>query len=185
MRHPAARLDGRAASARNWRMPSASRHDAAVAALDAYKPKTVLEVGCGHGVAVRLLLERPGIVRVTALDRSAKMIAAVAASAPEALASGRLALRAEPLEAADFGGEWFDAIIAVNVDFNLRLGERWPGLLKSLLQPGGVIALAFEPPPGSGKGEAFASLSRQRLEAAGLAVGIEKAVGNVTVILAR
>lgn len=166
-------------------MPIASRHSAAVAALDPYSPQTVLEVGCGHGVAVRLLLARPGIIGVTALDRSPKMIAAVAASAPEALAAGRLVLRAEPLEEADFGSERFDAIMAINVDFNLRLGERWPGLLKSLLQPGGIIVLAFEPPPGSDKGDAFAGLSRQRLAAAGLVVSVEKAAGNVTVILAR
>ena len=166
-------------------MPIASRHSAAVAALDPHGSQAVLEVGCGHGVAVRLLLEQPRVSRVVALDRSPKMVAAVTASAPGAVAEGRLIVRAEALEAADFAGERFDAIIAINLDFNLRLGDSWPGLLKGLLKPAGLVVLAFEPPPGSGKGAGFACLSRQRLEAAGFAVSVEQAAGNVTLVLAR
>lgn len=166
-------------------MAIAPRHSAAVAALALKGDETVLEVGCGHGVAVRLVLEQLTSGSITALDRSQKMIDTVAAGSPEALAAGRLRLRAEALEEADFNGESFDAIFAVNVDFNLRLGTRWPDLLKTLLKPGGRIVLAFDPPPDSSKGHAFAGKSLDRLTAAGFAATLLPAHGRVTVIRAK
>ena len=161
-------------------MAIAPRHAAAVAALDLDGTESVLEIGCGHGVAVRLVLERLTSGRITALDRSPKMIEAVNASVTD----DRLTTRAEALEDVDWRGETFDAVFAVNVDFNLRLGTRWPAMLKALLKPGGVLVLAFDPPPGTGKGEAFANKSRDRLEAAGFAVAVIPAHGGVTVIRA-
>ena len=163
-------------------MAIAPRHQAAVAALALKGDETVLEIGCGHGVAVRLALVQLTSGSVTALDRAQKMIDMVASGSPEALASGRLRLRAEALEEADFGGETFDAIFAVNVDFNLRLGTRWPEMLKALLKPGGRVVLAFDPPPDSSKGHAFAGKSLDRLTAAGFAAELLPAHGRVTVI---
>lgn len=165
-------------------MAIAARHTAAIAALALAGGDAVLEIGCGHGVAVRLVLERLTTGTITALDRSQKMIDAVAQGAPEALAAGRLRTRAEALEDADFGDERFDAIFAVNVDMNLRLGTRWPGLLKALLKPGGRVVLAFDPPPDTGKGHAFASKSLDRLSAAGFDAVLVPAHGKVTVIRA-
>ena len=165
-------------------MAIAPRHQAAIAALALKGDETVLEIGCGHGVAVRLVLEQLTSGRVTALDRSQKMIDMVASGSPEALASGQLRLRAEALEEADFAGETFDAIFGVNVDFNLRLGTRWPDMLKALLKPGGRVVLAFDPPPDSSKGHAFAGKSLDRLTAAGFAAELLPAHGRVTVIRA-
>ncbi len=163
-------------------MAIAPRHQAAIAALALKGDETVLEIGCGHGVAVRLVLEQLTSGRVTALDRSQKMIDMVASGSPEALASGQLRLRAEALEEADFAGETFDAIFGVNVDFNLRLGTRWPDMLKALLKPGGRVVLAFDPPPDSSKGHAFAGKSLDRLTAAGFTAELLPAHGRVTVI---
>lgn len=162
-------------------MAIAPRHSAAVAALDLKGAESVLEIGCGHGVAVRLVLERLGSGLVTALDRSQKMIDAVNGS----IADPRLTTRAEALEEADWAGQQFDAIFAVNVDLNLRLGTRWPGMLKALLRPGGRLVLSFDPPPGSDKGHAFANKSRDRLEAAGFTVVVLPAHGGVTVVKAE
>lgn len=165
-------------------MTIAPRHSAAVSVLGLGGTENVLEIGCGHGVAVRLVLDWLTTGTITALDRSAKMIAAVEAGAGDALASGRLRTRAEALEDADFGDERFDAIFAVNVDFNLRLGARWPTMLKSLLKPGGRVVLAFDPPPDSGKGHVFATRSLDRLAAAGFTAMLLPAHGRVTVIRA-
>ena len=165
-------------------MAIAHRHSGAVAALALTGTESVLEIGCGHGVAVRLVLEQLTTGTITALDRSQKMIDMVAASLPDALAEGRLRLRPEALEAADFGGESFDAIFAVNLDFNLRLGTRWPAMLKALLKPDGRLVLAFDPPPDSDKGHAFVGKSLDRLAAAGFVAELLPAHGRVTVIRA-
>lgn len=165
-------------------MAIAPRHSAAVSALALAGTESVLEIGCGHGVAVRLVLERLGTGTITALDRSDKMIEAVRASAPEALASGQLRTRAEALEEADFGEERFDAIFAINVDLNLRLGTRWPALLKALLRPGGRLVLAFDPPPDSSKGHVFVGKSLDRLTVAGFTATLLPAHGKITIIRA-
>ena len=160
-------------------MAIAPRHMAAVSALALTGTESVLEIGCGHGVAVRLVLERLSTGHITALDRSQKMIDLVRSIDDE-----RLTTRAEALEEADFGEQRFDAIFAVNLDFNLRLGTRWPGMLKALLKPGGRLVLAFDPPPDSGKGHAFAGKSLDRLSAAGFSAALLPAHGKVTVIRA-
>jgi SAM-dependent methyltransferase len=75
----------------------------------------VLAVGCGHGVAVSLVCERLTSGRVTAIDRSKKMIEMAARRNREHVASGRAVLMTAALENADFGGERFDKIFAFNV----------------------------------------------------------------------
>ncbi len=165
-------------------MAIAPRHRAAVSALALKGDETVLEIGCGHGVAVRLVLDELTTGTITALDRSQKMVDMVAANLPEALAAGTLRIRAEALEDADFAGEAFDAIFAVNLDLNLRLGTRWPAMLKALLKPGGRIVLAFDPPPDSSKGHAFLGKSLDRLKAAGFHADLLPAHGRVTLIRA-
>jgi SAM-dependent methyltransferase len=75
----------------------------------------VLEVGCGHGVAVSLVCERLINGRITAIDRSTKMIEMAARRNREHIADGKAVLKAAALEEADFGDERFDKVFAFNV----------------------------------------------------------------------
>jgi len=75
----------------------------------------VLEVGCGHGVAVSLVCERLTGGRITAIDRSAKMIEMATRRNREHIASGRAVLKTAALETADLGYQRFDTIFAFNV----------------------------------------------------------------------
>ena len=76
----------------------------------------VLEVGCGHGVAVSLVCERLGPGgRITAIDRSQKMIAAAWRRNRLHVESGRAVLEAVALEDADLGDQRFDRVFAFNV----------------------------------------------------------------------
>jgi SAM-dependent methyltransferase len=75
----------------------------------------VLEVGCGHGVAVSLVCERLTSGRITAIDRSQKMIEMATRRNREHIARGRAVLKTAALEKADFGNERFDKVFAFNV----------------------------------------------------------------------
>src|SRR5689334_4451471 len=75
----------------------------------------VLEVGCGHGVAVSLVCDRLTSGRITAIDRSSKMIEMAARRNREHVATGRAVLKTAALENADFEDQRFDKVFAFNV----------------------------------------------------------------------
>jgi SAM-dependent methyltransferase len=88
----------------------------AVETLELDPGDRVLEVGCGHGVAVSLVCERLGPRgRITAIDRSQKMIAAARRRNRLHVESGRAVLEAVALEDADLGHQRFDKVFAFNV----------------------------------------------------------------------
>jgi SAM-dependent methyltransferase len=70
----------------------------------------LLEVGCGHGVAVSLVCETTGTI--TAIDRSPKMIEIATRRNREHVDAGRAALGAIALEDADLGDRRFDKVFA-------------------------------------------------------------------------
>src|SRR3954465_12200474 len=87
-------------------------------AVDTLAPDSadrVLEVGCGHGVAVSLVCERLTSGRITAIDRSQKMIEMAARRNREHVAAGRAVLKTAALEQADLADERFDKVFAFNV----------------------------------------------------------------------
>jgi SAM-dependent methyltransferase len=84
----------------------------AVEVLDVAPEDRILEVGCGHGVAVSLVCERLGAGRITALDRSPKMIeTAQKRNAPNA---EKVRFITASLEAANLGAEAYDKVFAVH-----------------------------------------------------------------------
>ena len=75
----------------------------------------LLEVGCGHGVAVSLVCERLTTGTITAIDRSPKMIEMATRRNREQVDAGRALLEAIALENADLGDRRFNKIFAFNV----------------------------------------------------------------------
>ena len=102
-----------------------------VDALDVQPGERVLEIGCGHGVAVTYLQERGA--RVTAIDRSPKMVAAATQRNPDA------EILLGTLEDIDLGERRFDAILAVRVGLFHREPERARALAERWLAPGGRL----------------------------------------------
>jgi cyclopropane fatty-acyl-phospholipid synthase-like methyltransferase len=85
----------------------------AVDVLDVRPSDRVLEVGCGHGVAASLVCERLDGGRLTAIDRSAKMIDMAKRRNEEHVAAGRAVFETVEMERASFGEERFDKVFGV------------------------------------------------------------------------
>jgi ubiquinone/menaquinone biosynthesis C-methylase UbiE len=111
----------------------------------------LLEVGCGHGVAVTLVCERLGAGHITALDRSATMIAAAEKRNRAHAEAGRAAFVTGAFETADLGEARFDKIFAVHVAAFWREPAAHLGRARALLAPGGALYLFNQTPGWSGE----------------------------------
>jgi SAM-dependent methyltransferase len=117
----------------------------AVETLEIDPGHSVLEVGCGQGVAVSLVCERLGARgRITAIDRSQKMIAAARRRNHLHVESGRAVLEAVALEDADLGNQRFDRVFAFNVaPFWLEPKEALE-VVREHLAPSGAVYIFWD-----------------------------------------
>ena len=107
----------------------------------------VLEIGCGHGVAATLVCERLGDGgRLTAVDRSPKMIEAAERRNAAFAAAGTAEFLVRELEDLDLGERRFDTIFAVRVGLFHREPDRARALAAPWLAPGGAVHAFFDPP---------------------------------------
>ena len=103
----------------------------------------ILEGGCGHGVAVSLICERLAGGRITAVDRSPKMIE-IARKRNRACAERARFITAR-IEEADLGDEAYDKVLAVHVSPLHRPG-RVLQVVRERLAPGGRLYLLSQAP---------------------------------------
>jgi ubiquinone/menaquinone biosynthesis C-methylase UbiE len=106
----------------------------------------VLEIGCGHGVAATFVCERLGGGRLTAIDRSPKMIEAAARRNAAYVAAGTAEFLVSTLEELDLGDRRFDTIFAVRVGLFHREPDRARRLAERGRAPGGRLHAVFDPP---------------------------------------
>jgi cyclopropane fatty-acyl-phospholipid synthase-like methyltransferase len=103
----------------------------------------VLEIGCGHGVAATFVCERLDGGRLTAVDRSPKMIEAAARRNAAHVEAGRAEFLVARLEELD---RRFDKVFAVRVGLFHREPGRAHGLVEPYLAPGGTVFSVFDTP---------------------------------------
>jgi ubiquinone/menaquinone biosynthesis C-methylase UbiE len=115
----------------------------AVEKLDVAPDDRILEVGCGHGVAVSLVCERLEGGRITAVDRSRKMIAM--ARRRNRRHEGKTRFIAASIEEADLGDEVYDKAFAVHFAPLDRPGEAVE-IVRRRLVPGGRLYLFSQAP---------------------------------------
>ena len=106
----------------------------------------VLEIGCGHGVAATFVCQRLDGGRLTAIDRSPKMIAAAAQRNAAFVDAGTAEFLVATLEELDLGERRFDTIFAVRVGLFHREPARARALAERWLAPGGTVTAVFDPP---------------------------------------
>ena len=127
--------------------PAAAPVDRMAWAVDQLGPgpsSRVLEVGCGHGVAVTRVCERLASGHMVAVDRSAKMTAAAAHRNAAHVDAGRLTLITGTFLGAEVGPGPFTHAFA----FNVRAMAEPAALaaLRRLLGPGGTLGLFAQHP---------------------------------------
>ena len=93
---------------------ASARQAWAVEQLDVQSEDRVLELGCGHGVAVTLICERLDGGTVVGIDRSPKMTAAAIRRNTEHVESGRAKILTTSLQDADLGHATFNKVLAVH-----------------------------------------------------------------------
>jgi SAM-dependent methyltransferase len=125
---------------------AALRHVWAVEMLDPAPDDRILEIGCGHGVAVSLVCERLEGGRITGLDRSATMTAAAARRNRAHVAAGRARFETGTLAAAALADAPFDRILAVNVAHLWREPAEALPVVRRHLAPGGALYVVGQPP---------------------------------------
>ena len=106
----------------------------------------VLEIGCGHGVAATMVCERLEDGRLTAIDRSPKMIDAAAKRNAAYVEAGKAEFLVASLEDLDLGERRFDLVFAVRVGIFHREPERARAFVEPWLAPGGRVLAFFDTP---------------------------------------
>ncbi|MBA2630810.1 MAG: methyltransferase domain-containing protein [Thermoleophilaceae bacterium] len=118
----------------------------AVETMDVQPGDRVLELGCGHGVAVTLVCEKLDGGSIVAIDRSPKMIAAATRRNAGHVAAGRASFITASLHEADLGGARFDKVLAVHVgEFIRGRPDRELGVIAGALADGGRLHLVYQP----------------------------------------
>jgi trans-aconitate methyltransferase len=149
----------------------------------------LLEIGCGHGVAVSLVCERLDGGSITAIDRSPTMIEMARKRNADCVAAGVASFQAAELRDADLGGARFDKIFAIHVGVFLRgRPARELAVIKRHLTPGDTLYLVDQPLVPDQAGPTVQRLSAV-LEANGFRVGDvlvrDLAGGRVTCVVAQ
>ena len=128
---------------------ASERQEWAVGVLDVRPSDRLLEVGCGHGVALSLACERLVDGRIVGVDRSPKMIEIAARRNAAHVESGTVGLVTGLFERLELPGP-FDKVFAFHVAAFWRRPEEMLGRTAELLAPGGALYL-FNQLPSWGK----------------------------------
>jgi SAM-dependent methyltransferase len=121
----------------------------AVETLDVRPADHLLEIGCGHGVAVSMICEELADGKITAIDRSQTMVNTATRRNRSHVSSGKALFHAVALDEADFGNEHFHKIFAFNVNLFWMQPARELRVIKTFLRPGGTLYLFHQLPAAS------------------------------------
>jgi SAM-dependent methyltransferase len=124
-----------------------SRQRWAVDRLDVQPRDRVLELGCGHGVAMTLICEQLRGGFVVGVDRSRKMIDVASKRNAAHIEAGRARFVTAEVHEADLGEESFDKVLAVRFPPLLR-GRAGPTLdaIRDRMAEGAALYVVEHPP---------------------------------------
>jgi SAM-dependent methyltransferase len=143
----------------------------AVDTLDVRSADRLLEVGCGHGVAVSLICAKLTSGQITAIDRSPAMIEMATRRNREHVELGRAVLEAVSLEQADLGNQRFDKVFAFNVaPFWLRPQAAFGALRRHVARDGAFYLFWDARHAGPGRAQELSKQVSEKVRLGGFSV---------------
>lgn len=124
----------------------ADRFHWAAETLDVQPDDHLLEIGCGHGIAVSLISPKLAGGKIVAIDRSSTMIAAAQRKNAACVSAGQAEFHTTSLDRASFADAQFDKIFAINVNLFWTSAAEELNLLRHWLRPSGALHLYYQPP---------------------------------------
>jgi ubiquinone/menaquinone biosynthesis C-methylase UbiE len=118
----------------------------AVAALDLRDHHRVLDIGCGGGVGLRLLLNQIDSNEIVGVDRSSDIVASTSRRMAEEIAKGRLSLQIGRVEELPLAEGRFDRVVTVNTFMYWDDADRGLQEMLRVLRSGGRAVLVVPPP---------------------------------------
>ena len=129
-------------------MPVPERYRWAVDLLDVQPDDVILEIGCGCGHSIPLICERLSTGKLTAIDRSEKMVLAASEASKEFNESGRTEILHRDLLDRALPASSFDKIFIFNINVFWMDARSELAEIRRLLKPQGRFFLFHQPPPG-------------------------------------
>jgi ubiquinone/menaquinone biosynthesis C-methylase UbiE len=112
---------------------------------------SVLEIGCGHGVAVDLICERLETGKVIAIDRSQKMIDAAMRRNRRHIEASKVEFVVGDVESLQFTDRRFDKIVASRIGLFHREPEYARSIVDPWLRPDGKLFVFYDEPDSSNR----------------------------------
>jgi cyclopropane fatty-acyl-phospholipid synthase-like methyltransferase len=147
----------------------APRFEWALSTLSFEPSNRLLEIGCGHGIALSMVAERLTDGSILGIDRSPVMAAAARQRNAAAIRDGRVAVRTGTLDRVDLAPAAFDVAFAINVSLFTRESSQELARIRQHLVAGGRFYLFFEAPSWTRSTES-ARAAQMNLTAAGFDV---------------
>lgn len=128
--------------------------------------ETILEIGCGRGLAVALLCSRLRGGTITAIDRSTTAIEAARKLNRGEAARRKAFFYEASIEAFDGQGRLFDIVFAINLNLFWLGSAKGLASVRRLLAKGGRLHLFYDP-PSAGQSARIAAALPLKLAAGG------------------
>jgi ubiquinone/menaquinone biosynthesis C-methylase UbiE len=117
-----------------------------VEVLDLQPADRILEIGCGHGVAVSLICPELIDGHITAIDRSERMLAAARKRNAKWIERGVAEFILGDIESINLGDRRFNKALAARIGLFHRQPEYARKLTERWLEPGGQIFSFYDTP---------------------------------------
>lgn len=150
-------------------MSATERYRWAVEILDVQPDDVILEIGCGYGHSIRLICERLAEGKLTAIDRSEKMVEAASKDSKDFHDSGKVEILHRDLLNSELVESSFDKIFLFNINVFWMDPVEELDVIRRLLKPDGRFYLFHQPPPGHDL-EEFENAFRSNLSKCGFSI---------------